>query len=103
MSDLLGKSVVASGQQLHSLESGAGHDAGVIAAVAPWAMLFVRSPGGVSHSPDERVLEDDVHVALEIVVRFLDMLARTDVAENGFRSSIDPPGSVVNGPVRNDA
>ena len=47
----------------------------VMAAVAPWAMLFVRSPGGVSHSPDERVFEEDVQVALEVVVRFLEMLA----------------------------
>ena len=37
------------------LVSGAGHDAGVMAAVAPMAMLFLRSPGGVSHHPDERV------------------------------------------------
>jgi allantoate deiminase len=50
-------------------------------------MLFVRSPGGVSHSPDERVLERDVQVALEVVVRFLDMLAGADVLENGVCSS----------------
>ena len=84
LSDLLGEAVVASGQQLHSLESGAGHDAGVMAAAAPWAMLFVRSPGGVSHSPDERVLEGDVHVALEVVVRFLDMLVANSTRTVSF-------------------
>lgn len=35
------------------LPSGAGHDAMSIAAIAPQAMLFVPSRGGVSHSPDE--------------------------------------------------
>ena len=33
---------------------GAGHDAGILAnAGIPTAMLFVRNPTGVSHSPDE--------------------------------------------------
>jgi N-carbamoyl-L-amino-acid hydrolase len=36
-----------------SLASGAGHDAGVLASRVPSAMLFVRNPTGVSHSPDE--------------------------------------------------
>jgi hydantoinase/carbamoylase family amidase len=48
------------------LPSGAGHDAGVLAAAdVPAAMLFVRSrAGGVSHSPDEH--SDDVDVALAV-------------------------------------
>jgi beta-ureidopropionase / N-carbamoyl-L-amino-acid hydrolase len=36
------------------LPTGAGHDAGVLAAKIPTAMLFVRNPTGVSHSPAER-------------------------------------------------
>jgi N-carbamoyl-L-amino-acid hydrolase len=35
------------------LPTGAGHDAGVLAGVLPAAMLFVRNPSGVSHSPAE--------------------------------------------------
>ncbi len=36
------------------LATGAGHDAGILAAAGiPTAMLFVRNPTGVSHSPDE--------------------------------------------------
>jgi N-carbamoyl-L-amino-acid hydrolase len=35
------------------LPSGAGHDAMVIGVVAPQAMVFVPSRGGVSHSPEE--------------------------------------------------
>jgi N-carbamoyl-L-amino-acid hydrolase len=35
------------------LSTGAGHDAGVLSSVVPTAMLFVRNPTGVSHSPEE--------------------------------------------------
>jgi beta-ureidopropionase / N-carbamoyl-L-amino-acid hydrolase len=35
------------------LGTGAGHDAGVLSSVIPTAMLFVRNPSGVSHSPEE--------------------------------------------------
>lgn len=35
------------------LPTGAGHDAGVLAARVPTAMLFVRNPSGVSHAPEE--------------------------------------------------
>ncbi len=35
------------------LPTAAGHDAGILSAVLPTAMLFVRNPTGVSHSPDE--------------------------------------------------
>ena len=46
----------APGSSPRRLVSGAGHDAAVMAAMAPMAMLFLRSPGGVSHHPDESVL-----------------------------------------------
>ena len=40
-------------------------------------MLFVRSPGGVSHHPDESVRREDVRLALDVMVRFLEVeLAR---------------------------
>ncbi|MEV5985699.1 allantoate amidohydrolase [Streptomyces sp. NPDC052051] len=41
------------------LGTGAGHDAGILAASIPTAMLFVRNPTGVSHSPAEHAAEDD--------------------------------------------
>jgi allantoate deiminase len=53
------------------LTSGAGHDAAIIASVGPSAMLFVRSPGGISHSPQESVTEEDVAVALAVACDFL--------------------------------
>ncbi|TFC05808.1 allantoate amidohydrolase [Cryobacterium adonitolivorans] len=36
-----------------ALATGAGHDAGVLAARVPTAMVFVRNPTGISHSPEE--------------------------------------------------
>ncbi|TGD36509.1 allantoate amidohydrolase [Brevibacterium aurantiacum] len=41
------------------LETGAGHDAGILAAYVPSAMLFVRNPTGISHSPEEHVEDSD--------------------------------------------
>ncbi|GIH41481.1 Zn-dependent hydrolase [Microbispora corallina] len=41
------------------LPTGAGHDAGILAAAVPTAMLFVRNPTGVSHSPYEHAEERD--------------------------------------------
>ena len=56
------------------LPSGAGHDAQIVAAAVPAAMLFVRSPNGLSHHPDEMVRVEDVAVALGVVMRLLNML-----------------------------
>jgi allantoate deiminase len=53
------------------LPSGAGHDAAMMAAVAPAAMLFVRCRGGVSHNPAESVEEADVAVAIDALERLL--------------------------------
>jgi N-carbamoyl-L-amino-acid hydrolase len=41
------------------LATGAGHDAGVLSAYVPSAMLFVRNPSGISHSPEEYVADED--------------------------------------------
>ncbi|MEU7860208.1 allantoate amidohydrolase [Nonomuraea sp. NPDC049141] len=41
------------------LPTGAGHDAGILASAVPTAMLFVRNPTGVSHSPEEYAEETD--------------------------------------------
>jgi len=57
------------------MPSGAGHDAMVMAARVPAAMLFLRSPGGISHHPDEAVREEDVAAALLVGGRFLERLA----------------------------
>jgi len=57
------------------LGSGAGHDAVTAARLTTEAaMLFVRCKDGISHNPAESVREDDVGVALDVVVRFLGLL-----------------------------
>jgi allantoate deiminase len=56
--------------------SGAGHDAAILAPVIPSCMLFLRSPGGVSHHPGERVLPADVEAALAVMLRFVRQLAQ---------------------------
>jgi allantoate deiminase len=57
------------------MPSGAGHDAMIMAARVPTAMLFLRSPGGISHHPDEAVREDDVEASLLVARKFLERLA----------------------------
>ena len=59
----------------HLLPSGAGHDAVVMSALAPVAMLFVRSRSGLSHHPDEYTSPADLGVALDVVVDLLERLA----------------------------
>ena len=59
------------------LASGAGHDAGVLAAAGvPAAMLFVRSlNGGISHSPEEHSSDEDVALAVDVLTGALGRLA----------------------------
>lgn len=49
------------------LPSGAGHDAMAIAPITPIGMLFIRSPGGISHHPSEAVISEDVAKALSVM------------------------------------
>ncbi|MGA1983994.1 MAG: allantoate amidohydrolase [Acidobacteriaceae bacterium] len=58
-------------QPARIIASGAGHDAMIVARRVPAAMLFLRSPGGLSHHPDEAVLPGDVEAALATGVEFL--------------------------------
>jgi allantoate deiminase len=67
----LSTAVASAGYPVHSMTSGAGHDAMIIAPHIPSAMLFLRSPGGISHSPEENVLVEDVEAALAVGEKFL--------------------------------
>jgi N-carbamoyl-L-amino-acid hydrolase len=57
------------------LPTGAGHDAGVLAAHLPTAMLFVRNPTGVSHSPAESAADADCAAGVTALARVLEELA----------------------------
>jgi len=67
--------VEAAGFPARTMPSGAGHDAMVMATRMPAAMLFLRSPGGISHHPAESVLEEDVEAALHVGRKFLERVA----------------------------
>jgi N-carbamoyl-L-amino-acid hydrolase len=69
--------IAAHGVPVHELPSGAGHDAMMMANVAPVSMLFVRcGNGGVSHNPLEIVTGDDVRLAGRVAEAFLLDLSR---------------------------
>jgi allantoate deiminase len=59
----------------HRMPSGAGHDAMILAERVPAAMIFLRSPGGISHDPAESVHVNDVAMALECGLHLLTQLA----------------------------
>ena len=71
LTEALAHAVAATGRPVHRMISGAGHDAMIVARRVPSAMLFLRSPGGISHHRDEHVREDDVAAALEVGVQWL--------------------------------
>jgi N-carbamoyl-L-amino-acid hydrolase len=58
------------------LDTGAGHDAGILAqAGVPSAMLFVRNPTGVSHSPAEHAERDDCLAGVTALAALVEELA----------------------------
>ena len=73
--DRLAGALTASGIAAPVLPTGAGHDAGVLAAVLPTAMLFVRNPTGVSHSPAEHAAQPDCETGVTALAAVLAELA----------------------------
>jgi allantoate deiminase len=63
------------GCQAHRMVSGAGHDAMILAEKVPAAMIFLRTPGGISHDPAESVRTEDVAKAIECGLHLLEQLA----------------------------
>ena len=76
---LMDAALAGAGQPVRRLVSGAGHDAMVMAALCPTAMLFVRCRGGVSHNPAEHVDPADAEVALQVMLGFIDQLGASRV------------------------
>lgn len=61
------------------LESGAGHDAGILAtAGVRTAMLYVRNPTGVSHAPEEFAEESDCISGVHALVTAAQEITSTD-------------------------
>jgi len=72
----LEKAVEAEGIKAVQLASGAGHDGVPMSALTGVAMLFVRCKGGISHNPAESVAAKDVSVSIDVLSRFLELLAK---------------------------
>jgi allantoate deiminase len=72
LTDAVGEACTrATKKQPRRMVSGAGHDAMILARRVPSAMVFLRSPEGLSHHPDESVLEPDVEAAFAAGLEFL--------------------------------
>jgi allantoate deiminase len=65
----------------HMMVSGAGHDAMILAEKVPSAMIFLRTPGGVSHAPEETVEVEDVAKAIETGLHLLDLVASSQAVQ----------------------
>ncbi|MFC7025022.1 allantoate amidohydrolase [Promicromonospora thailandica] len=75
--------------------TGAGHDAGILAAAGvPTAMLFVRNPTGVSHSPAEHADPDDCAAGVQALTA---VLADLLTAPTGPAASAAPAPPGVGG------
>lgn len=75
LTNLAGRAIEAAGVVPYRMTSGAGHDAMILAARLPSAMIFLRSPGGISHHPDETVNAEDVALALRVGLHLLHSLS----------------------------
>jgi beta-ureidopropionase / N-carbamoyl-L-amino-acid hydrolase len=67
--------LAAAGIDAPVLPTGAGHDAGILAARLPTAMLFVRNPTGISHAPAEHAEMSDCEAGVAALAAVLDDLA----------------------------
>ncbi len=76
LTQIFSNCVAQRGLEVLKLPSGAGHDAVVLAAICPVAMLFVRCKKGISHNPAESVKPADVRVAVEVLADFILRLAK---------------------------
>lgn len=74
---LMEQAVGGAGQPAFHLPSGAGHDAMVMAALCPTAMLFLRCRDGISHNPAEHVDAADAEIALQVMLGFIARLGET--------------------------
>jgi allantoate deiminase len=67
--DAIARAVAEAGYPVHPMVSGAGHDAMILAGKIPAGMLFMRTPRGLSHHPEESVAAADVQAAIDAMMR----------------------------------
>jgi allantoate deiminase len=71
----IAKAVQKTGCATNPMVSGAGHDAMIMAEKIPSAMVFLRTPLGISHDPAESVEVGDVAKAIECGLHLISQLA----------------------------
>jgi allantoate deiminase len=69
------QAILKTGCEPHRMVSGAGHDAMIVAEKVPAAMIFLRTPGGISHDPAESVALEDIEKAIQCGLHLLGQLA----------------------------
>ncbi|MGY5318359.1 allantoate amidohydrolase [Neomicrococcus lactis] len=83
--DSLSRSLVtslsATTSGVEMLPSGAGHDAGILAAHLPSAMIFTRNPSGISHAPEEHVEDADAQAGVDALTDALAALLSEEAAQ----------------------
>lgn len=78
--DLIEKAARSRGLASRRMTSGAGHDAQMMARIAPAAMIFVPSVGGISHNPKEFTSDQDLVAGANIL---LDVISELSSKRNG--------------------
>jgi allantoate deiminase len=73
----IAKAIEKTGSTPNRMVSGAGHDAMILAEKVPAVMVFLRTPGGISHDPAESVAVNDVAKAIECGLYLLEQLAES--------------------------
>ncbi|MGF1699130.1 Zn-dependent hydrolase [Photobacterium makurazakiensis] len=67
----LGAAAEQAGHQAVPIHSGAGHDAGIFAAVCPVGMVFLPSEKGFSHNPQEHTANEHLEAGAEVLTQFV--------------------------------
>ncbi|MFM2587751.1 M20 family metallo-hydrolase [Vibrio sp. TBV020] len=70
LSQTLSEAVELAGIEPMHLYSGAGHDGLAVSKLTDIAMLFLRCTDGVSHHPEEAILQKDLIAAVEVLNHF---------------------------------
>ncbi|MEO0491673.1 MAG: M20 family metallo-hydrolase [Cyanobacteria bacterium J06659_2] len=73
--DQVAQTAQALGLSVKRMPSGAGHDAGLIAPMAPTAMIFVPSVNGISHNVKEYTAPEDLENGANVLLQVLLQLA----------------------------
>jgi allantoate deiminase len=79
ITDALSTAITSLGLDVRHLASGAGHDAMSFKDVIPFAMLFVRCRGGISHNPAEYATPEDIDTATRVLLQFVEHLGRKPI------------------------